>query len=302
MTMPNFLIAGAAKSGTTSLWHYLKQHPDVFMPVNKEPMFLAASYYDRLNPEDPKYGLLKHYLVSDLAAYESLFAGAGRAKAIGEATAPYLYHHDLVVPRAKELLGDPRILIILRNPVERAISAYTFLLRDGEEAHSLDECLELEDARMAANWSMSHAYRGAGLYSRQVRAFRDGFSRVKVYLYEDLVRDALGLVRDMYGFLGVDPAFSPDVETRHNISGVPTNRWVHHLLGQPNALRRMVRPFVRMVTTEPQRRRIVEGLRGRFLRRLEVPDSTRRRLRDLFREDVLALQDLIGRDLSAWME
>lgn len=298
--LPNFLIVGAAKSGTTSLWHYLKQHPEVFMPTNKEPLFMVAPYYEKLNPADPKCALLKRHLVSDLDAYRALFAGAGNARAIGEASVPYLYHYELAISNIRRHLGDPRIIIVLRNPVDRAQSAYTYLLRDGEETRTLEECLQVEEERCRARWSMSHCYRGAGLYARQVKAYQDHFSRVKVYLYEDLSAGALGLTRELFGFLGVDPEFVPDVETRHNISGIPKHVWLHRLLSNSNPFLDLVRPVVRRVTTSRQRRRLVEGLRGRCLRRPELPESTRQVLKGLFRDDILELERLIHRDLSAW--
>ena len=298
---PNFLIVGAAKSGTTSLWHYLKQHPDVFMPVNKEPMFFASSYYEKLNRKDPHYPLIMQYLVTDLAAYRRLFEKSEGKKAVGEATATYLCHHDLVIPKVIQLLDDVKILMILRNPVDRAVSAYTFLLRDGEESQSLDKCLNMEEERMKSHWSMTHAYRGVGLYYSQVKAYMDNFSRVKVYLYEDLVRDAQGLVKQMFEFLEVDSSFSPDVKTRHNISGVPTKAWIHRAISKPNLATRSITPLVKLITTEPQRRKIVEGLRGHYLSKPEIPVETRGRLQEIFRDDILKLQDLIGRDLSTWL-
>jgi len=299
--IPDFLIVGAAKSGTTSLWHYLRQHPDVFMPANKEPLYFAAPYYERMPDADPKAGLLRRCLVADWDAYLRLFEPAGDRRAAGEASQPYLYHHEITIPRIRERLGDPRILIVLRNPVERAVSAYTFLVRDGEEPRSLDECLDLEERRIRDGWSMSHFYRAAGLYAAQVKAYRDGFSRVGVWLYDDLKSDASAFVRSLYEFLGVDPAFQPDVETRHNISGIPTNRLVLWALRDTNPLRLAARPFARLLFPEPVRRRIVEGLRARHTRRMEVPPETRARLCALFREDILRLQDTIGRDLSAWL-
>ncbi len=301
MKLPTFLIAGAAKSGTTSVWHYLRQHPGVFMPVNKEPLFMVAPYYERLNRDDPKWELLTRHLVRDFDAYRALFAAAREDQAVGEATQPYLYHYELSIERILRFLGQVKIVILLRNPVERAVSAYTYLLRDGEEPHSLDRCLDLEETRRRAHWSMSHFYLGAGLYHEPVKAYLDAFREVRVYLYEDLCADAPGLVRDLYGFLGVDDAFLPDVTTRHNVSGVPTNAAVHRLLSKPNLLVRAARPLVRALTTERLRRRLVEGVRTRYLEKPAIPEATLGRLRGLFREDLLRLQDLLGRDLSAWL-
>ena len=299
--LPDFLMVGAAKSGTTSLWHYLRQHPDVFMPVNKEPLFMVSSYYRNLNSNDPKYALLKKHLVAELDEYQALFSGAGSARAVGEASQPYLYHYELAIENIRRYIGDPGIIIVLRNPVDRAISAYTYLLRDGEESRTIEECLTVEQERRDANWSMSHFYRGAGLYERQVKAYLDSFSRVKVFLFEDLVNDAQGVARDTFELIGVDPEFTPDVSTRHNVSGIPKHAWVHSLISNPNRFVDALKPLAKLVTTEPLRRKLIEGMRARSLRRIELPAATRERLKGLFHADIKRLESLINRDLSGWL-
>lgn len=300
--LPNFLIVGAAKSGTTSLWHYLKQHPEVFMPINKEPIFFVSSYYKNLNPKDPKYELLNKFLVLTFEDYLNLFKNAKKEKAIGEASVPYLYHYEMAIPQIKKYLGDVKIIIILRNPVDRAFSAYTYLLRDQEEVLSLDRCLDIEDKRKKENWCTIHFYKDVGLYFKQVKAYLESFTQVKVYLFDDLKMDTLGLVEDIYEFLDVDSSFIPDVLTRHNISGVPKNMFIHNLIDKPNFFINLLKPVIKTFTSEAKRRKVIEGLRDLNLEKPEMPPETREYLKTLFRDDILKLQDVIDKDLNHWLK
>lgn len=300
--IPNFLIVGAAKSGTTSLWHYLKQHPEVFMSVPKEPLFFVSSYYQSLNPKDPKFKLLKSVLRPTLDEYLDLFYGVKNEKAIGEASMPYLYHYDLAIPAIKKHIGDCKIIIVLRNPVQRAFSAYTFLLRDLEETASFESCLELEEKRKNDNWSMSHFYKGAGLFYSQVRAYIEHFKEVKIYLFEELKNHTLEIVKDIYAFLGVDTTFLPDINTKHNISGIPQNMLIHKFITEPNALKDFLRPGIKWFIPETKRRRWIEGLREKNLIKPEMSPETHQELINYFHDDILMLQELINKDLNHWLK
>ncbi|MBI5603279.1 MAG: sulfotransferase [Deltaproteobacteria bacterium] len=299
---PNFLIVGASKSGTTSLWHYLKQHPEVFMSVPKEPLFFVSSYYQSLNPKDPKFKVLKNDLKTSPDEYLDLFSGVKNEKAIGEASVPYLYHYDLAIPAIKKHIGDCKIIIVLRNPVQRAFSAYTFLLRDLEESRSFESCLELEENRKKNNWAMIHFYKGAGIFYPQVRAYLEHFKEVKIYLFEELKNHTREIVKDIYAFLGVDTTFVPDVNTKHNISGVPKNMLIHKVITEPNALKNFLRPGIRWLIPETKRRRWIEGLREKNLVKPEMKPETRQELINYFHDDILMLQDLIKRDLTHWLK
>ena len=114
MTMPNFLIVGAQKAGTTSLHYYLKQHPQIYMSLRKEPHFFEGMHWDFYRP-----GRIM-LPVTDLADYQALFEGVTDEKAIGEASASYLYS-----PKAptliKRSIPDARLIAILRNPADRSV-------------------------------------------------------------------------------------------------------------------------------------------------------------------------------------
>jgi len=151
--LPNFLIVGAPKSGTTSLYYYLKEHPEIYMSKLKEPHFFSKECKNLpfRGPKDESLGSTK-YMNLTWEDYQNLFKGAITYKAVGEASADYLYYFKCSIKNIKKYLGNPKIIIILRNPIERAFSAYLHMLRDGREYLSFREALHMEEERKKNNW------------------------------------------------------------------------------------------------------------------------------------------------------
>ncbi len=300
--LPNFLIVGAAKSGTTSLYSYAKEHPEIFMSKEKEPRFFISSICSTLSNEDPRRNVLQKYTSVTYDHYVNLFKEATNYKVIGEASASYLYNFQTAIPNIKTYLKNPNIIICLRNPIDRAFSAYTYLVRDQYEVLSFEKCLELESERKAKNWSMINFYKDAGCYYRQVKAYLDNFNHVKIYIYEELDRNALGLAKNMYEFLGVSPSFIPDTRTRYNVSGIPKNKHIHTFLTESNILKKMLKPLVNIILPKEKREKIAERIKARNLMKPAIKPETRAYLITAFREDILKLQDLIGENLTHWLD
>jgi len=123
MTLPTFLIIGAAKSGTTSLWHYLRQHPQIFLTRHKEPNFFILEGLELppfSGPAAPEilYKKIYKYSVTDIDSYRTLFQEVSQEKAIGEASVPYLYFPQ-AADRIKKYIPDVKMIVVLRNPIDR---------------------------------------------------------------------------------------------------------------------------------------------------------------------------------------
>ncbi len=297
--MPNFLVIGARKAGTTSLYHYLDQHPDVFMSPVKEPNFFAieGEKADYRGPDADTR--INRWSVADPEEYQALFSGAGGAGAVGEASPAYLCNPD-APERIRRHVPEAKLIAILRDPAERAYSAYMHQVRDGRETLAFAEALDAEERRTNANWAPAWRYKAEGFYQVCLSRYYELFGReqVRVYLYEDLGDDPRGVMRDVYRFLGVDASFEPDTSRRHNPSGVPKNRLLMSVLKRPNPLKAAARSLL----PRKARARLSSALQERNLSEAPPLDpQARRRLVGLYQEDVLALQDLIGRDLSAWL-
>jgi hypothetical protein len=301
--MPNFLLIGAAKSGTDALNSYLAQHPQIYMSPQKEPMFFVAEGQDEIpfrGPGDRR--VLEYYgcWVHTLDQYQRLFAGVNAESAIGEASTWYLYDEGAPqrihahVPRAK-------LIAILRNPVDRAYSAYTMLLRDGRETiRDFSQALAAEDKRVRAMWEPMWHYRRMGFYYAQLQRYYDTFDadQIHVAIYDDFTARPGEVMRDLFRFLDVDDRFEPDTSARANVSLVPKNATFHMLLAGEYRLKAVVK----MALPAGFRQRVKSHLVASNLTRpAPIAPDVRRRLIEVFRPDILQLQGLIGRDLTPWL-
>jgi Sulfotransferase family len=296
--LPNLLIAGMSRCGTTSLYHYLKEHPDVFMSPVKEPSFFLSQV--RPVPENGIGDDEKKYY-SDRDDYGRLFERAGNCRAVGEASSENLYHAEKVIPHIQKHLGNPRIIISLRNPVDRAFSAYTFLISENREFLSFEEGLAQEEKRKRDGWRHIWLYRDAGFYYRGVKAYLENFPEVKVCLFDDLLRDPLSLVQDIFRFLAVDPSFVPDVSARYKTSGIPRSRRINRLFEEPTRMRSLARGVGKLLLKEDRWIKWRDRLKARSYGRAQMKPETRRYLEGVYRDDILKLQGLIGRDLRRWL-
>ena len=297
--MPNFLIIGAAKSGTTSLYHYLKQHPQIYMSPIKEPRFFAfdGMKVDFCGPRDEN---LNRGTITEIEAYRALFQAVSNELAIGEASPTYIYN-SRAPGRIKHYIPNVKLIAILRNPAERAYSSFTGLIRDGREPLTdFAEALRQEETRASNNWSFFWHYKKRGFYYIQLKRYFDLFNReqIKIYLYEDFRDNSLGILKDIFRFLDVDDTFVPDVSLKHNVSGIPRNRAIHIFLAKPNS----IKSILERIIPERLRWRMRLGLIHRNLIKTPLRSDVRKHLVQDYREDILKLQDLIQRDLSRWLE
>ena len=199
---PNFLIVGAAKSGSTSLYQYLSQHPEVFMPVNKEPNYFVAEYQQKMAKSCPSYKIDMNRMIFDKNAYYSLFNEVtSDHKSIGEASVTYLFKPEFSIPKIKKELGDPKIIIILRNPIKRAFSHYSYACELGFENLSFAQAIDAENFRLENNWSSTFAYINQGMFYSQVKAFKKEFTNVHVLILDDFIKDKQLELQKIYNFL-----------------------------------------------------------------------------------------------------
>jgi len=296
--MPNFLIIGAARAGTSSLYEYMRQHPDIYFSPVKEPMFFALEGRrpDFQGPGDDLE--INRKAVTDLAAYQALFTGPGRRKAVGEASANYLYSEH-AAERIRHHAPDARLIAVLRNPVERAYSSFLYLIRDRREPlRDFGQALAEEPQRVADRWEHIWHYAGMGFYHRQLRRYYQFFdaARIRVFLNEDMKRDAPALLREVFGFLEVDDGFVPDTSITYNEGGVPRRKWLNAFLTRPSALKHLLRPLL-----PASAMKLYTNLKHANLDKPPLDPEVRACLISLYREDILRLQELIGRDLSTWL-
>lgn len=291
MTLPNFVVIGAAKAGTTAVYWYFAEHPAVHMSPVKETNFFAYGVdpAGRLLYGDPD---VHHFPVTSLAAYEALFAPAGNAAAVGEVSPIYLECPE-AAGRIRALLPGAKLICCLRDPVDRAYSDYLMYLRN--RGRRLDPARDLVPG---AAWLQPDAHwMRIGYYHAQLARYYDAFPRdqIHVFLFDDLKRDLAGVVRELYRFVGVDPAFAPDFDTPHNVGGMPANVLLERLLTK-SAIKTVVAPWMPKSATNWLRQ-----LRTRTMRKPPaLPPELRRQAARHFHDDLAATAALIGRSLEHW--
>ena len=299
MTLPNFIIIGAAKSGTTAIYHYLKQHPQVYMSPVKEANFFALEG-DKLQFFEPFAYPSERKPADNIEAYCELFEDVTSEIAIGEASPWYLYS-----PRSAEkihyYLPKAKLIAILRNPVERAFSHFLDFRRDAKEPLTdFAQALQEEEVRIRDNWHPLWHYKQMGFYSVQLKRYFDRFDRnqIQVYLYEDFKNNPIIVMQEIFRFINVDETFVPDMSLRHNVSGIPKNKALHIFLKTKHPLKNLIKPWI------PERLRLqtVVNLRNRNLMKPpKLSLELRQQLMQEYRDDILMLQDLIERDLTKWI-
>ncbi|MFO8099854.1 MAG: sulfotransferase [Salinibacter sp.] len=298
--LPNFLLIGTAKAGTTSLYHYLRQHPDVYMPAVKEPRFFA--YADAppamVGPGDREANE-DSGAVYTLDAYRALFDGVTDEPAVGEASVNYLYS-ETAPRRIHQHVPNAHLIAILRNPIERAYSHYLHLLRAGREPlRDFEAALAAEPERRRKGWEWSWHYTNMGFYHAQLVRYLEYFDRdqLSVYLFEDFTEDNRAVVQDIYRGLGVDPTFAPRGTLAHAKTGVPiSDRFQRFIRNSDHPVRRAAR----WVLPESLRTTGMKLLQNMNLSKPPMAPAVRERLRNRFEDDIRQLESLLDRDLSQW--
>ncbi len=287
MTVPNFLIIGAHKAGTSSLHRYLQQHPEVFMPTLKEPRFFSFDPDESdVEPSPYAWGPRVHP-IKTWNEYLDLFTPVTTEKAIGEASPCYL-NHPRCPTRIKQALPDVRLIVSLRDPVDRAYSGYLMAVRDAGETRPFADII----GEQRTAWHDNLVYYKP--CQRYLECFPRG--RLKFVRAESLNAQPAKVLKDIFSFLEVDPAFEADTSTQFNKAGLPRSRGLHRVLNNRHVSR--LRPYIPVSF-----RSGLNTLRRANLREPPGLDgAVRARFIELLREDILRLQDLLDMDLSDWLQ
>lgn len=312
--LPSFFIVGAPKAGTTSLYSYLDQHPEIYMSPIKEPSYFAAE----LRPENfhprfqPRMLLevenVRQYLagpltekrfggpVVDWESYLRLFHNAHEGQAIGEASASYLWSASAAQNISARIPGA-RIVMILRNPAERAYSQYLQAVSEGLVQYSFREQMRQSMNSGGGPFDILNPLLEFGLYSEQVPRYLRLFpaQNVKIYLYEDYLRHPKETLAELFRFLLVDPGFHPDMTRRMMEPHVPKSVTAAYFLKRYGLWQQVKRWSPRFLQGALR----AAAFRKRTSLAMDVQD--RQELQEYYRADIVRLADLLGRDLGGWL-
>jgi hypothetical protein len=295
MTLPNFVLIGVPKSGTTSLQKDMSQHPDVFAAW--EPRFLHYAG----QAIDPGLEDRRKFPVTTLEGYEAIFAAHAHCKALGDSSPSYLMYPSPAIAGIRKYVPEAKFIAIFRQPADRGYSEYVHQVSRGHEpCRQYADAIRAEQAGRLRGEGQWRQYYRRGFYTGPTRKFLDAFPRGRFLflLYDDLLRDSAGLMRSIFQFLEVDPGFIPDMEKRFRVGRWPKHFRLHNFL---NSGRGPIR-WTESILGRPRYRKIMSWVNAHNLSRPPALDpQLRRELTDQYREDILKLQDLIGRDLSGWL-
>lgn len=312
---PNFLVAGAAKCGTTSLYHYLRQHPDVYMSPIKEPNHFSTDIVpEHFSDEYKVYERSKNldiekFVNGDMKEeqwgayvlkrehYLKLFRFAAGKKAIGEISNSYLYSSVAAANIHREF-PDMKIVMILRQPAERAYSHYLANLRDGRTTLPFREEVEHDDAKSRHGWSISHLYFELGLYAEQVKRFTSLFPKehLRIFLFDDLKNDNKKLVRELFTFLDLRTDVPVNYDEKFNEARIPKNPGLIKFITQAGIKRKIYRAL-----PEAWKKQVKDA----FFKEGKVPKlspADRQWMSARYHDDIRQLENIIQRDLSHWLQ
>ncbi|MFT4615118.1 MAG: hypothetical protein ACI9NT_002270 [Bacteroidia bacterium] len=297
---PNLFLVGAQKCGTSALSGWLGQHPQVLMSFPKEPGFLAFGengypYLDGQGRPAPA----SRYVVSNEKDYLALFARARQAQhVIGEASTWYLSMPG-TAEKIRQFSPNARIIIMLRDPVARAYSAWCHARSDMlEPCESFAESLACEASRSDVEFLLR--YRQMGLYSEGLAQYQTTFaaSKVLILFHEDLKADPGSVWRSVAQFLDINADIQPDFQHRYNSAGLPRSRLIQKLLHSHR-----LKTAVRQLLPHNLAMRVKAKVDDSNLAPLPPPDEqSKDQLKAYFQNDVRRVEQLTGRDLREWLQ
>lgn len=289
---PDFLIVGVPKAGTTSLYNYLGLHNKIVLSDIKEPHYFVSSCLDGLIPN----------CVTGYEDYFSLFENAGEGFLSGEASVFYFYFSEVSIGNIIRSIGrDVKIIIMLRNPIDRAYSAYRYVdALNPEEKLDFSSAIDLEVSsgpRFGVSPMLN--YVSCGMYSANLKLWIENFPNVKVVFFDDFVRDPYFVTSSVIDFLGLDSSFVEKITKVHNKS---LGEWKNPYLGK--VIKKMsTKKFRRLGNGRlfPLYSRIKDILFTLSMRpSSEMSPEMRMKLYAIFRDDISEVEKFLSVDLESW--
>ncbi len=279
--LPNFIVIGSAKAGTTSLYEYLGQHPDVFMSAIKETNYFAVDD-ELIKKERPTFP----FPVKTVEEYEALFATVTTETAIGEAS-PIYFESPIAAQSIYSKIPEAKLILSLRNPVQRAFSGYLMHIRYGKNVGPVS----------VESFGAEQRYVQAGLYSDRVEQYLKQFgqSQLKILMFEDLVKSTSSVLKDVFQFLEVSDDFEAELTKKHNVGSYPKYKFLNQIL-MNDTLRNKFADYLPVSVKQFAKNLLKKNVTDKPILTDEVIDSLQR----YYQDDINRLENLIDKDLSSW--
>ncbi|WP_418510453.1 sulfotransferase family protein [Corallibacter sp.] len=293
---PNFIIAGFPKCGSTALHYYLENHPQIYMPKQKELHYFTSHILSKLNngPGDKE---TKIWQLSNIDDYENCFKNAKPEQVIGEASPSYI-NYPCQFDTIKEELNNPKVIIILRDPIKRAYSNYLHLVREHREDLSFYEALLNEDERVNEQYSDFWYYKFNSTYFDKIQQACKKFEKVTVLTQEELNKDTKATMKKIFTFLGVEDSYVPDnIDQRYNHGGVFKDNFTTRFFFKQTKFKSIIK---KTIPIPVQVKNVINKVVGKYrVPTPEIEPKTEEYLVQYFKEDVQNLKNF-GVNVSLW--
>ena len=300
--LPDFIIIGAGKSGTTAMLYFLGKHPQIFFPKRKEPNFFALEGVDVNSyefEESKEYHLRS---IDSLTEYLELFKDAKPDQVAGENSNQYLYT-DQAIANIKKYVPKAKLIALLRHPAERLISRYNHMERENDVPNGGVDAIFDKNSVWWKRPDLLHE----GFYGKHLEKYYEAFDRgqIKVVLYDDFKADNEAVLKDVCNFIGVNPDFDVDTEIEINKSGKLKDNFFNRMLGQNgsviNTLKKVSPSIHRTLKNNATIKETLIQWRNKNLETVELPsDFKERATEEIYLEDIKKLEKVLGRSLEHW--
>ena len=290
MALPNFFCVGAQKAGTTTLFNILRQHPDIYLPSNKEAWFFH---------KDDKYK-------KGISWYErEYFSKCSVERAVGEISPDYMYFEKVPERIRRDLGKNIRFIFILRNPADRAYSHYLMTVFRGIERELFDRAIILEKERIERGfWEKIHfSYVTRGKYYEQISRYLRYFSKKQMLflIFEENIKTNINFtIGEVLNFLEVNN-IELNTNVNRNPAVEPRSKYLRDIIRQPNPIKRVSRAIIPFPSIRSRVRKFIEKLNQQKCSISSLDPSLKMRIiNDYFMDDIKKLEKLLERDLSFW--
>jgi hypothetical protein len=295
--LPDFLLAGSAKCGTTTIFQYLQRQSSVFLPELKEP------FYFSFGNEKPTYtdARFNSKVIWKTEEYVALFKNAKTSQLIGDASTSYLYTAEKTIQNVKSLYkekaSDLKIIVILRNPAERAFSHYTHLIRNGIEKLEFSEAIDPQNIEQRSKEMWGFDYTGYGLYGAQMEVFKNFFKHILVLDYEELAQPNQ-MMEKIYTFLDIKSPVKVEEKIEANPSGVPKSKFVTALIRS-----KRFKKIIKQITPSkalPIFQKMKDSLLKKSIVKPKISEQDNQYLREFFLQDIEKLEGILNKNFNSW--
>lgn len=289
MKKPNFIIAGFPKCGTTSLHHYLSEHPQIFMPSQKELHFFTYEILSKLK-NGPKDGAVKKTQIQDSKKYLDFYRNVKNEIAVGDASPSYINYPNQFL-KIKEYLEDPKFIIVLRDPINRAYSNYLHLKREQRETLTFKEAVNRENKRIKDKYSDFWYYKFNSTYYDKILKAKETFKEVLIITSEELNENHEATMKKVYKFLDVDCDFiTKRKSNRFNKGGYYKKNLFTKIIFQPSKFKNLIKRFIKPT---PSLKILLARVASVFRAKTEeIDEETVLYLTKHFKEEVKKLKSL----------